>query len=612
MTNQLNPTFPVVKANSFSNGAATKPNAKFLVLAIGLSIILAVGIGVISYQLAYQAVIQEIAQMHLGGTSISPVLQTQLLLIFVLTSGVTALLVGAIALLAHRRVSSTPTSEKVLLFGNLASLSQPVDLNYLYQRTVEGARQILCTHRVLIYTFDTNGNGTIVAESVDPRFAQSLGNQIVDACIRDSNGGLYQHGRACVINDIYQAGLSDSRIKVLQQYQVKANMVVPILKDDQLLGFIIAHQCDQPRVWQPNDIDFFVQLASLITLRLSSLNFLVFQQQQTESFRHQLISLINDVEEAAQGDLTVRAHVTETEMGTVADFFNFVIESLRGLVTQIKQSTTLVNTSLGENEGAIRELASVSFKQAQETTRTLALIEQMTHSIQEVAGNAHYAAEVARTASVTAEAGAAAMECTVTKIMSLRETVTETAHKVKRLGESAQQISKVVSLVNQIALQTNLLAVNAGIEAARAGEEHYSFGVVAQEVGELAARCATATQEIEHILENILIETSQVVEAMEHGTHQVVEGTHLVEDAKQNLTQILEVSRQIEGVVASIGAASVAQVETSQVVNNLIKEMAEVSERTAKSSEQISSSLQQTVVKAQQLQASVEVFKVDD
>ncbi len=282
MTNPFSPAFSVVKQSLFHHGAATQQNAKSLVLALGLSIIPALGIGVTSYQLAYQAVIQEIVQTHSGGTSISPVLQTQLLLIFVLTSGVTALLVGAIALFVHRRSSSTPTSEKVLLFGNLASLSQPVDLNYLYQRTVEGARQILCTHRVLIYTFDTNGNGTIVAESVEPRFAQSLGNQIVDACIRDSNGGLYQHGRACVINDIYQAGLSDSRIKVLEQYQVKANIVVPILKDDQLLGFIIAHQCDQPRVWQPNDIDFFVQLASLITLRLSSLNFLVFQQQQTE------------------------------------------------------------------------------------------------------------------------------------------------------------------------------------------------------------------------------------------------------------------------------------------------------------------------------------------
>jgi methyl-accepting chemotaxis protein len=170
----------------------------------------------------------------------------------------------------------------------------------------------------------------------------------------------------------------------------------------------------------------------------------------------------------------------------------------------------------------------------------------------------------------------------------------------------------VVSLINQIALQTNLLAVNAGIESARAGEERHSFGVVAKEVGELAVRCAAATQEIEEIVENILVETTQVVEAMELGMSEVVEGTDLVEDTKQSLARILEVSHQIEQLVASISIATVSQVKTSQEVTNLMKNMAEVSERTSKYSEQISSSLQQTVVVAQQLQASVEVFKVDD
>jgi methyl-accepting chemotaxis protein len=196
--------------------------------------------------------------------------------------------------------------------------------------------------------------------------------------------------------------------------------------------------------------------------------------------------------------------------------------------------------------------------------------------------------------------------------MNLRETVVETANKVKHLGESSHQISKVVSLINQIALQTNLLAVNAGIESVRAGEERHSFGIVAKEVGELAIRCAAATQEIEEIVENILVETTQVVEAMELGTSQVIEGSEFVEDTKQSLVQILEVSHQIEQLVESISVATGSQAKTSQEVTNLMKNMAEVSERTSKYSEEISSSLQQTVEIAQQLQASVEVFKVDD
>jgi methyl-accepting chemotaxis protein len=179
------------------------------------------------------------------------------------------------------------------------------------------------------------------------------------------------------------------------------------------------------------------------------------------------------------------------------------------------------------------------------------------------------------------------------------------------LGESSQQISKVVALINQIALQTNLLAINAGIEAARAGAERQSFAVVAKEVAELADRSAAATKEIEQIVENIQFETTQVVEAMEVGTTQVVEGTHLVEDAKQSLSRILEVSRQIDQLVASISVAAVSQAQTSQAVTDLMKEMVQVSEQTSTSSQEISGSLQQTVAVAQQLQASVEVFKVD-
>ena len=967
MKKSINPGTSTIKESSSQNSKNPSQRAKAIALALCLNLIPAVGIGLTTYQLTNHTLTEQIAQTKPGETAISPDLQKQLLLNLILATSGTALLVYALSLFLHRKTPPSPKpiiNEKALLFGDIASLSQPVDLEYLYQRTVEGARTILSTDRVIIYLFDANWNGKIVAESVAPGYIQSLGNQVTDTCMSESTGGLYKNGRICVLNDITQAGLSDCHLQLLERYQVKANMVVPLLQDEQLLGLIIAHQCDQPRVWQPNEIDFFVQLSTQLALKLSDKNFLeqrvkteqersiskvalrirqsletqqifntaatairqmlnldrvvicspassiqegsvvaessisgwtkilgvqianlgiseqdlemfkngyihsinnaltdsgwnnkeidllqkyqvkaslvapirmnnqlqgliiahqcsstrtweqstidlfeelavqislaleqatllktveaeakrtqlladftsrirqsfnsqdifnisleeirntletdrvliyrfnpdgktgeitsqaaspnfqpaaaakisklfqeenfqgyktgriwvahdVFednltpshgkllerlqiksrvvapilsgdqlvgllcvhqcstrrtwqqtefyllkqlatqigfaldqsqlieqvnivsfqQQQQSEELRRQLINLVMDVEGVTKGDLTVRADVTEGEIGTVSDFFNAVIESLREIVKQVKIATTKVNTSLGENEVAIRQLADVAFQQAQETSHTLNSVEQMTHSIQEVAGNANHAAAVARTASVTAEAGGEAMERTVEKILSLRETVSETAKKVKRLGESSQEISKVVSLINQIALQTNLLAINAGIEAARAGEEGQGFAVVAKEVGELAARSAVATQEIENIVENIQIETNQVVEAMELGTNQVIEGTQLVKNTKESLTNILEVSRKIDELVASISMATVSQAKTSQSVTTLMKQMVRVSEETSKSSHQISHSLQETVAVAQQLQASVEVFKVDE
>ncbi|NES81124.1 MAG: HAMP domain-containing protein [Moorea sp. SIO2B7] len=336
------------------------------------------------------------------------------------------------------------------------------------------------------------------------------------------------------------------------------------------------------------------------------------QTKQNQAIQMELLQLLEDVEGASSGDLTVRADITEGQIGIVADFFNSIIESMRDIVTQVKQSTSQVNLSLGENEESMAELTKQSLRQAKKIQRMLDFVEQMAQSIQDVAKNASQAAEVARSASATATEGGEAMDRTVQSIVDLRETIGETAKKVKRLGESSQQISKVISLINQIALQTNLLAINASIEAARAGEEGRGFAVVAEEVGQLAAQSAAATKEIEQIVENIQLETSQVVEAMELGTTQVVEGTHLVEEAKQSLGRIVEVSRQIDQLVESISSETVSQTQTSEMVTNLMKDIAKVSEGNSDSSRQVSNSIQETVNLAKQLQASVETFKVAD
>ncbi len=363
-----------------------------------------------------------------------------------------------------------------------------------------------------------------------------------------------------------------------------------------------------PSLDQNGNITQFIAIESDVTERKQSEDK---QRIAKERLQQQVTTLLSEIEGAAQGDLTVRANVSEGEMGTVADFFNVIIESLRAIVTQVKGTTGEVNVSLGENGESLQQLAEDSQKQSEEITRTLDSVQKMTLSIQEVASSARQAAEVSRISSAKAEAGEEAMERTVKGILTLQTTVGETAKKVQRLGESSQQISKVAALINRIAIQTNLLAINAGVEAARAGEEGQGFAVVAKEVGALAARSASATKEIERIIESVRLEIGEVIEFMGLSSAQAAEGSLLIEESKRNLGEILEVSRQIDQLAQVISTATVSQAETSQSVNTLMQDLALGSSRTSDASRQVSGSLQQTVQAAKLLQESVEAFKVD-
>ncbi|MDB9526334.1 methyl-accepting chemotaxis protein [Oscillatoria sp. CS-180] len=501
----------------------------------------------------------------------------------------------------------------------ITHIRENLDAQQIYQIVVKEAREALKTNRAVVYLFDENWKGTIVAESVESAYPSALGDDIYDPCFKENYIEQYLQGRVQATGNIAEAGLTECHLQQLEPYQVKANLVAPIIVEGELLGLLITHQCSSPRNWSQLDINFFRQVAMQLGYALEQAQLFTRtealaeeRRQKQESIQMQLVELLSDVEGASEGDLTVRADVTAGEIGTVADFFNAIVESLRQIVTQVKQSAEEVNSSLGENKASIQALAEDSLRQAEEVTSTLSSVERMTNSIQQVADSAQQAAEVANAASSTAETSGQAMDLTVRNILGLRDIIGETSKKVKRLGESSQQISKVVSLINQIAMQTNLLAINAGIEAARAGEEGQGFAVVAEEVGELAARSADATQEIERIVETIQRETVEVVEAMEQSTTEVVAGTHLVEDAKQNLTRILDVSQQIDQLVNSISETTISQVEVSETVTKLMQEIAKVSERTSDSSIQISTSLQRTVEVAQTLQESVSAFKTGE
>jgi methyl-accepting chemotaxis protein PixJ len=334
------------------------------------------------------------------------------------------------------------------------------------------------------------------------------------------------------------------------------------------------------------------------------------QRQQRENLEMEIFKLVEEIEGATNGDLTVRASLNSMELSTVADLFNAVIDSLRDIAIEVKQGSGQVSVSLGANEQDIRQLSAKATTEAAEIRGTLNSFEQMTNSIQSVATNASQASAIANDAYSVVQAGSAAMDQTVTSILNLRTTVGETAKKMKRLGESSQKISQVVTLIEEIALKTNLLAINASVEASRAGEQGHGFTVVAEQVGALAEQSATATREIAQIVAAIQAETQDVAAVMELGTAQVVDGTRSVEMTKQKLNEVLQKSQEINILMNTISTATVSQAETAKVVTLLMQQVTEASEARSVFSSQMATSMQSTSQVAKKLEEKVAQFQV--
>jgi methyl-accepting chemotaxis protein len=471
---------------------------------------------------------------------------------------------------------------------------------------------------VVIYRFLPDWSGYIAGESVRLGFTPALGDNYGDPCISQEILDSYRQANLVINNNVDQKGYHPDHVKLLKRLQVKSNLIIPIVQGGELFGLLIAHHCQSLHTWEADEINYLQQIGVSLAQSLAGLGLLERKQAEAERIQTQnkqlqmeLLQLLSDVEGAASGNLTVRADIGEGQIGIVADFFNAIIENLRDIVTQVKQTTAQVNASLDKDEVEVTQLAQESQKQAKKIQQMLSFIEDMVTSIEKVANNALTAAQTAQNASKQASDSATAMDQTVDSIGNLRETVAMTAKKVKRLGEASQQISKVISLINEIALKTNLLAVNASIEAARAGEEGRGFAVVAEEVGQLAAQSTTATKEIEQIVSAIQKETFEVVEAMETGTLQVVEGTRLLEQAKRSLGEIVADSQEIDQLVQSISESTISQAKTSEMVSDFMKDIAKVSDAYSDASRQVSESLKNTVEIAINLQKSVDTFKVE-
>jgi twitching motility protein PilJ len=334
--------------------------------------------------------------------------------------------------------------------------------------------------------------------------------------------------------------------------------------------------------------------------------------RQNERNQKAILRLLDELGSLADGDLTVQATVTEDITGAIADSINYAIEALRGLVATINESAIKVDAAAKQTQATATHMAEASETQLRQASDATESTARMAASIEAVSGDAERAADVARHSVDVAHKGGAAVRRTIEGMNTIRETIQDTSKRIKRLGESSQEIGNIIEIINDISEQTNILALNASIQASMAGEAGRGFAVVADEVQRLSERAANSTRQIEALVKTIQSDTNEAVVSMERSTTDVVGGALLAENAGAALDEIESVSNQIANLVQNISRSARDQAVAAGDITRNMSVLREVSEQSADATGATSMSIAKLADLATQLRNSAAGFRLPE
>jgi twitching motility protein PilJ len=399
--------------------------------------------------------------------------------------------------------------------------------------------------------------------------------------------------------------------------------------ESQMLGDAIRElvHAYQAEVSEQHGSSLMVALAGSVGLLMLVLIVKVFQddaaRRSAEALRQQrlaeadkdvtqaaILRLMNEMGDLADGDLTIRATVTEDITGAIADSVNYTIEELSVLVGRINNAAERVTMATDTAHQTSGELLAANETQAREIQHAGGRVGAMAHSMAEVSSSAKESADVARVSLDVAQKGASAVAESIAGMNEIRTQIQETAKRIKRLGESSQEISEIVELISDITEQTNVLALNAAIQAASAGEAGRGFSVVAEEVQRLAERSGEATKQIAALVKTIQTDTHDAVAAMEHTTQNVIEGAKRSDAAGQSLAEISAVSEKLARLIQNISVATQRQAEIATDVAQAMEEIRKVTDQTTAGTRKTAVSIGELASLAVELKGSVAGFRV--
>ena len=471
--------------------------------------------------------------------------------------------------LDHARLLQQSDAESALTYlvtDLTRSIRRNLNEEDVLKSTVEEVRKAISSDRVVFYGFDSEWYGTVMAESVLPGFPKALRAKIKDPCFAEGYVEKYQAGRVQATNNIYEAGLTDCYIKQLEPFAVKANLVAPILKDDQLFGLLIAHQCSAPRNWQQFEINLLTQIAAQVGFALDHARLL----KQAEV----------DYQDA-------EATFSQQQQQT---------QELQLQVSEILRSSETVIQSMS---------TEVAINQIELVTQTYNQIQTLTDSAREIFTSAQQVEIQEQQVGRMLEDEHESMNQLLDSISAIQDTVLSAATKVQGLSQPSQKLSELVNIVSQIVSQIKLQVMQTALEASRTGEAGHKFTTIADKILSLVQQLDSEIVEIPSLAIEIQAQTHEVITELEFGLEQALGGTQVVVETQRQQVEMIALITQIKSLVTQLAQAGALQSQTSTAVNLSIMGVANVANQTSEQALRVADSLAKLARFAEDLEKGV-------